>query len=286
LAADRPAATDLMRQRAISAAVLVPVLLIVIGIGGPVLAVAVTLVTAIAAIEVFRLLHGGGYAPFLALGTAFAVTIVLDAAFPEVLEGSGLLLGAVGIVLVAVASFTKVDPRDGLQSWMATVFGAFYISLLSFIIRLGHVGPVVPASAPLNLLGAERGWILMLLFTVWAFDTGAYLVGRSIGRTKFLTHISPSKTVEGVIGGVVAATIVVAAMLWGLGQNPIHALVLGPLTALAAQAGDLAESVIKRTAGAKDSGTLIPGHGGMLDRVDSFIFAAPVMTLYVLAFLH
>jgi phosphatidate cytidylyltransferase len=285
LAADRPA-TDLMRQRAISAAVLVPVLLIVIGIGGPVLALAVTLVTAIAAIEVFRLLHGGGYAPFLALGTAFAVTIVLDAAFPEVLEGSGLLLGAVGIVLVAVASFTKVDPRDGLQSWMATVFGAFYISLLSFIIRLGHVGPVVPSSAPLNVLGAERGWILMLLFTVWAFDTGAYLVGRSIGRTKFLTHISPSKTVEGVIGGVVAATVVVAAMLWGLGQNPIHALVLGPLTALAAQAGDLAESVIKRTAGAKDSGTLIPGHGGMLDRVDSFIFAAPVMTLYVLAFLH
>jgi len=275
-----------MRERAISAAVLVPVLLIVIAIGGPVLALAITLVTAIAAIEVFRLLHGGGYAPFLGLGTAFAVTIVLDAAFPEVLEGSGLLLGAIGIVLVAVASFTKADPRDGLQSWMATVFGAFYIALLSFIIRLGHVGPDVPPSAPLDLLGPERGWILMLLLAVWAFDTGAYLVGRTIGRTPFLRHISPSKTVEGVVGGVAASTIVVGLMLWGLGQNPIHALVLGPLTALAAQAGDLAESVIKRTAGAKDSGTLIPGHGGMLDRVDSFIFAAPVMTLYVVAFLH
>ncbi len=80
-----------------------------------------------------------------------------------------------------------------------------------------------------------------------------------------------------------ATTIVVAIMLWGLGQNPVHALVLGPLAALAAQAGDLAESVIKRAAGAKDSGTLIPGHGGMLDRVDSFVFAAPVVTLYVLA---
>jgi phosphatidate cytidylyltransferase len=273
-----------MRERATSAAVLVPVLLIVIGIGGPVLALAVTLVTAVAAVEVFRLLHGGGYAPFLALGTAFAVTIVLDAAFPEVLEGSGLLLGAIGIVLVAVASFIKADPRDGLQSWMATVFGAFYISLLSFIIRLGHAGPDVPASAPLNFLGAERGWILMLLLTVWAFDTGAFLVGRSIGRTKFIAHISPAKTVEGVVGGVVASTVVVGALLWGLGQNPIHALLLGPLVALAAQAGDLAESVIKRAAGAKDSGTLIPGHGGMLDRVDSFIFAAPVMTLYVLTF--
>ena len=275
-----------MRERAISAAVLVPVLLIVIAIGGPVLALAVTLITAIAAVEVFRLLHGGGYAPFLALGTAFAVTIVLDAAFPEVLEGSGLLLGAIGIVLVAVASFIKADPRDGLQSWMATVFGAFYISLLSFIIRLGHVGPDVPASAPLDFLGPERGWILMLLLAVWAFDTGAFLVGRTIGRTKFIAHISPAKTVEGVAGGVVASTVVVGALLWGLGQNPVHALLLGPLVALAAQAGDLAESVIKRAAGAKDSGTLIPGHGGMLDRVDSFIFAAPVMTLYVLTFLR
>ena len=275
-----------MRERAISAAVLVPVLLVVIAIGGPVLALAVTLITAIAAVEVFRLLHGGGYAPFLALGTAFAVTIVLDAAFPEVLEGSGLLLGAIGIVLVAVASFIKADPRDGLQSWMATVFGAFYISLLSFIIRLGHAGPDIPPSAPLDFLGPERGWILMLLLAVWAFDTGAFLVGRTIGRTKFIAHISPAKTVEGVAGGVVASTVVVGALLWGLGQNPVHALLLGPLVALAAQAGDLAESVIKRAAGAKDSGTIIPGHGGALDRVDSFIFAAPVMTLYVLTFLR
>src|SRR4029079_8078055 len=225
-----------MRERAISAAVLVPVLLIVIAIGGPVLALAVTLITAIAAVEVFRLLHGGGYAPFLALGTAFAVTIVLDAAFPEVLEGSGLLLGAIGIVLVAVASFIKADPRDGLQSWMATVFGAFYISLLSFIIRLGHVGPDIPTSAPLSFLGSERGWILMLLLAVWAFDTGAFLVGRTIGRTKFIAHISPAKTVEGVGGGGVDSTLARRAMLCGVARNPLHALLLGPLVALAAQA--------------------------------------------------
>ncbi len=272
-----------MRERAISGAVLVVVLLVVLAIAGPVLALGVTVVAAVAALEVFRLLRGSGSAPFAGLGTMLAVVIVLDAAFPEFLEGSGLLLGAIGIVLVGVASFTKPDPHDGLQSWMVTIFGALYVSLLSFVIRLGHIAPAIPDGAPLSLLGPERGWILLLLLAVWSFDTGAFLVGRTIGRTRFLTHISPSKTVEGVIGGVVASTIVVAAVLYGLGQNPLHALALGPLTALAAQAGDLAESVIKRAAGAKDSGNLIPGHGGMLDRVDSFIFAAPVVTLYVLA---
>jgi phosphatidate cytidylyltransferase len=275
-----------MRERAISAAILVPVLLVVIVVGGVVLAAAVALVTVLAAIEVFRLFKGAGYVTFAALGTVLALLVVLDAAFPRVLEGSGLLLVAIGVVLVAVAGFTRADPRDALQAWMATVFGAIYVSLLSFIIRLGQAAPEIPAGAPFHALGSELGWILLLILAVWSFDTGAYLVGKNLGRTKFLTHISPSKTLEGVAGGVLAATVVVAILLWGLGQSPVHALLLGPLAALAAQSGDLAESVIKRAANAKDSGTLIPGHGGVLDRVDSFIFAAPVVTLYVIALVH
>jgi phosphatidate cytidylyltransferase len=133
------------------------------------------------------------------------------------------------------------------------------------------------------VLGPERGWIVLLILAVWSYDTGAYLVGRQFGREKFLTHISPSKTYAGLVGGVIATTVVVALMLIGLGQAPVHALVLGPLAALSAQAGDLAESMLKRAANTKDSGNLIPGHGGMLDRVDSFLFAAPVVTLYVVA---
>jgi phosphatidate cytidylyltransferase len=97
---------------------------------------------------------------------------------------------------------------------------------------------------------------------------------------------SPSKTIEGLVGGVVATTVVVGAALWALGQSPVHGLVLGPLTAIAAQVGDFAESTIKRAAGASDSGTLIPGHGGILDRVDSFLFAAPVVTFYVFALIR
>jgi phosphatidate cytidylyltransferase len=166
---------------------------------------------------------------------------------------------------------------------MATVFGALYVSLLAFVVRLGHAGPPIPAGAPLEVLGPERGWIVLLILAVWSYDTGAFLVGRRFGRERFLSHISPSKTYAGLVGGIVATTVVVGAVLVGLGQSPIHALLLGPLAALAAQAGDLAESMLKRAANAKDSGTLIPGHGGMLDRIDSFLFAAPVVTLYVVA---
>ena len=121
------------------------------------------------------------------------------------------------------------------------------------------------------------------MFGVWAYDTGAYLVGSQIGRRKFLTHISPAKSIEGLIGGIVVSTIVTTLMLALLGQNALGGLVLGPVLALAAQAGDLAESMLKRAAGAKDSGTLIPGHGGILDRIDSFLFAGPVVALYVVA---
>jgi phosphatidate cytidylyltransferase len=274
-----------VRERAITAAVLVPVLLAVLAIGGPVLAAAVALITVLAARETFRLLEAAGHPTVPLLGSALALAVVVDATFPEVLDGSGLLLVAVGIVLVAVASFSRPDPRDGLSAWVATVFGALYVGLLAFVVRLGHVAPPIPADAPLAPLGAERGWVLLLILAVWAYDTGAYLVGRRFGRARFLEHLSPSKTYAGLVGGLVASIFVVAILLVGLGQAPLHALLLGPLAALGAQAGDLAESMLKRAAGAKDSGTLMPGHGGILDRVDSFLFAAPVVTLYVVALL-
>ena len=273
----------MLRQRAISAALLVPPLVVVLALGGIWIVGLVAVATALAAIEIFRLLRSAGYPSVPALGVVLAVGLVLDAAAPKELEASGLILVAVGIILAAVGAFAKRDPREGLPTWFATVFGALYASLLAFVVRLGQAAPEPPAGAPLVGLGGERGWIVLLILGVWAYDTGAYFVGRRFGRRKFLTHISPSKTYAGLVGGFVACTIVVTAIAVGLGEPVVIGLVLGPLLAGAAQAGDLAESMLKRAAGMKDSGSLIPGHGGILDRLDSFLFAAPVVTLFVLA---
>jgi phosphatidate cytidylyltransferase len=272
-----------LRQRTISAIVLVPPVLIALALGQPWITVVVVLATAVAGWEVFGLLASAGYASLSWLGIAIAIAVVLDGAATASLDSSGLLILAAGSILAAVGAFARRDPRDGLPTWFGTVFGAFYVALLSFVLRLGQAAPDVPAGAPLAGLGGERGWILLLVLTVWAYDTGAYFAGRRFGRRRFLQHISPSKTYAGLIGGVVAATVVAGVMAAGLGEPPLEAVILGPLIALTAQAGDLAESMLKRAAGAKDSSGLIPGHGGILDRIDSFLFAAPALTLYVLA---
>lgn len=273
----------MLRQRVVSAAVLIPPLIVVLLLGGPWIAALIALVTGLAALEVFALLRVAGYPTLRVLGTLLALAVVVDAAAPTLLEGSGLLLGAIGLILIAIGSFLLPDPRDGLVTWVATVFGALYVALLAFVVRLGDAAPAVPPEAALGRLSGEQGWILLLVLGVWAYDTGAYFIGRRFGRRRFLVHISPSKTYAGLVGGLIAATAVVGLMLVGLGAKPEGALLLGPLVGLAAQAGDLAESLLKRAAGTKDSGALIPGHGGILDRVDSFLFAAPVVTLYVVA---
>ena len=272
----------MLRDRTRSAALLIPPLLIVVWLGGVWLVALVAIAVAIGAREAFRLLGAAGHPSFPALGIVLALVVALADSVTAVPGGAGLLLTAIGIVLVGTAAVTKADPREGLATFATTVFGALYVGLLGFVPRLGVQAPSIPDGAPLEILGPERGWILLLILCVWAFDTGAYLVGRRYGRRPFMAHISPAKTVEGVVGGTIAATVVATLVVAALGQPWPAGVLLGPIVALAAQAGDLAESMLKRAAGAKDSGQLIPGHGGLLDRVDSFLFAAPVVMLYVI----
>ncbi|MHB8892824.1 MAG: phosphatidate cytidylyltransferase [Candidatus Limnocylindrales bacterium] len=271
----------MLRTRALSALLLVPPLALALIIGMPAIAAVLVLVALLGGLEVFGLLKAAGYPSMALFGTALAVAIVLEAAFRPAGE-KGLLLVAVGAVLAGVGAIGRQDPRDGLVAWFATVFGALYVGLIAFVLHVANTGPAIPGGAVLSLLSSGQGWILLLVLGVWSYDTGAYLVGRQVGRHKFMTHISPAKSIEGLAGGLIATTAVTSLMLAALGQAWLGGLVLGPILGLAAQAGDLAESMIKRAAGAKDSGTLIPGHGGVLDRIDSILFAGPVVALYVL----
>jgi phosphatidate cytidylyltransferase len=286
-----------VRERTLSALVIIPVVVLAIAGGGIGIGILVVVLAALAAGEAERLVAATGR-PVVRNGVvAGALVLVGAAALPAIL--GSLLLGEqpaavelaarvaavdgvalVGVVAVGLAmvAFARRDPAEGYAAWSSTAFAALYVGLLGSVAVLTTSWTGGPAEEG---LWPERRWILVLLAGVWSFDTGAYLVGRAIGRRPFLPWISPKKTLEGVLGGLAVATLVVAIVLGISGSSPLEALVLGPLLGIVAQSGDLAESLLKRAAGAKDSGTLLPGHGGILDRVDSILFAAPVLVAWV-----
>jgi phosphatidate cytidylyltransferase len=292
----------MLRTRVMTAVVLGPIVLVAALVGEPWLSLLVGVAAFFALVEVVGLLDSAGYQPpqVLAVVAGMALTAAgLVAANRERIGGPMATIvtavdppGFVAAVLVAillllaVAAFMRPDPREGYVTWSMTTFGVAYIGLLlPMIAVVAHLAPTGgSASTPVGVFGLASGaaWGLTLVLVVWGYDTGAYLIGRAMGRTKLVTHISPSKTVEGLFGGLVAATLAAGLGAALIGLEPWHPLIIGPLVGLAAQAGDLAESMLKRAAGRKDSGFIIPGHGGMLDRIDSFLFAAPVLAGYAM----
>jgi phosphatidate cytidylyltransferase len=128
-------------------------------------------------------------------------------------------------------------------------------------------------------------WVMWLLVLSWFCDSSAFFVGRAFGRTRLAPHVSPNKSLEGAIAGVIVPTIAGFLIGMGLHLNPLLMAGYGLAIALATIVGDLIESLIKRQTGVKDSGVLIPGHGGLLDRMDSLLVCAPVAVLYLRAFL-
>ena len=292
----------MLGTRLLTAAVLAPLIVVVALLGEPWLSLLIGLIVFLALVEVIGLLDAAGFAPpqVLMLGLGIAVAGATLIAANQALVGALLssLLAATAIpglpivvfvaavLVLAVASFMRGDPRDGFLTWATATFGLAYVALLApFIVVVAHLGPADGSAATsVGGLGLRAGsaWMILMLLVVWGYDTGAYLTGRWLGRRRLIDHVSPSKTLEGLAGGLVTATLAAGLGAWLVGLAPWHPLVIGPLIGLAAQAGDLAESLLKRAAGRKESGFLIPGHGGILDRIDSFLFAGPALAGYAL----
>jgi len=292
----------MLATRLISAGILAPIVVVVSLLGEPWLSSLVGLLVFLAMVELISLLDAGGFAPPQVVALASGVVLagaglvtanqaLVGGALADMLRATdppGLVVVtyAAVVVVLGIAGFTRAEPRDGFMTWAITSFGVAYVALLApFIAVVAHLAPAGgTATTPIGALSLHAGtaWMLLLLLVVWGYDTGAYLTGRWLGRRRLIDHISPSKTVEGLVGGLLAATVAAGFGAWMIGLDAWQPLVIGPLVGLAAQAGDLAESLVKRAAGRKESGFLVPGHGGILDRIDSFLFAAPVLVGYAL----
>ena len=179
-------------------------------------------------------------------------------------------------LVVGLAAFLFVPGRrQGLGRWAIGLAGALYIGMPFNYYLLLYT------SQPHGLV-----WTLFTIFAVVVSDAAALLVGSRLGRHPFFAWISPKKTVEGAVAGVVGSVVVMVIGVSGvLGLSPLHAVALGLLVGVSAQIGDLVESQMKRIAEVKDSSHLIPGHGGVLDRIDSILFP-PILVFYYVTFLH
>lgn len=231
---------------------------------GGILFAAFAAIFAVAALrEWHRLINGGRLArEMLATGVAViaAVSLIRLGASPGIAVAA-ILLGAGGAALL---SALRADAKRWPIPWHA--FGAVYIGL--------------PVLALVLLRDAPRGAAIVggLFVAVWTTDTGALFVGRLIGGPKLAPILSPNKTWAGFLGGAIAAAVAEAIYAGIVGGSLMRAIVLGLILALASHCGDLFESWVKRQFRAKNTGSLIPGHGGMLDRIDSVLFAAPACT--------
>ncbi len=205
----------------------------------------------------------GRAAYVLALAACMLASLVLvtpDAAFGAVIVGA---LACWAAALLAVVTYPRALARP-----LILAFG--FAALLPAWWLLAYLHAAAPKG---------RGLALTALALVWAADVGAYVIGRWIGRVKLAVRVSPGKTWEGVGGGVALAAAVALVAGGLLGLPPAQLVVVAVLTALVSVLGDLSVSMLKRNVGAKDSGTLLPGHGGVLDRIDGLVAAVPVFAL-------
>ena len=252
---------------------------VIIWMGGIYFAVIVGVLTLLALHEYAELLKKQNLRPQTALLAIISIglltVIFILAQNPRMLPGQfpknceRFLTLALVIVFFITLGFElfRGDPDQGLINAAANLFGAVYIGFMFAYILL------------LRFISSENGlfYLIFTTFVTWANDTAAYFIGVKFGKHKLSPRISPKKTVEGSFGGL-AGGVVTAFFLATLFQEPLFFFgILGAIVVIAGQFGDLIESIIKRNAGVKDSGSFLPGHGGVLDRFDSLLLSAPVV---------
>ena len=279
-----------LTRRILFGVVAAPIALAIVLYGGAALAGLLAVASAIAAWELFRIARAGGHAPFGDLGAALAglVPLAVHATYLGLLQPRYAYFVTVLLVLLALSIWTRGASGKPLGAVAVTAMGVLYTGgLLSFGYAIRYhdyaVGGAMLGPIPVAAGGVLLGLPLVL---TWATDTGAFFVGRSVGGRKLIPAVSPGKTVSGAIGGVITSVLVtwlyVTFLLRPTAQlamAPWNIILFGVIVSVAAQIGDLVESLLKREAGVKDSGGLLPGHGGVLDRLDSLFFVLPTAHL-------
>ena len=261
--------------------------LIVVLLGGWYFTIAISLLTYIALLEFFRMAEFTGIKPATKT-TLFACLIIIISTYLEVIGilDREIYNSFLPICSVVICTWLLLQPKSGkISDIAASIFGLFYLGFLpSYWIKLRGVQTALTnsteGSVSLESFSNSSGLSLTLIscLLIVASDIGSYFIGKSFGKTP-LSPISPSKTIEGLIGGIICSILVATSFAFLLNwQNPfLIGILYGILVSLMALVGDLIESMMKRDAKLKDSGTFLPGHGGILDRIDSYIFTPSVI---------
>ena len=231
----------------------------------------VLLAVSVGQYEFYRIAKARGIVPNTILGIVIGALLIMESYHPVFQAGERLYLPGLLLLIMTARLFSPRPVQGAIEDIAATFLGISYVALLfsfQIAIRMGIDG---------------KQWLVFLFFVIWASDIGAYSIGIPFGRHRLYEKVSPKKSIEGFAGAVIAAGgMALLCRIWFMpviGMAEIAAIGVG--LAIAGTIGDLAESLLKRAAGVKDSGTVIPGHGGILDRMDSMLFAAPVLYYYL-----